>query len=349
MVVHKGRKVVNKGSKVSDKEAVKDAEIEDLDVEVSDQDLESEDLDVEDSDQDLESEDLDVEVSDQDLKSEDLDVEVSDQDSESEEDEGDAKPNAPPQKAVYDRAGLLDKLGDVSWPENVEWLHKLTLNFSQEKEVDVNDDLNRELAFYTQALDSTREAFMKFESMDMPFLRPSDYYAEMVKSDNHMEKVRGRLLAEKRRIEEAEERRKARENKKMSKDIQAQKLRERAKEKKNEIESVKKWRKQRQQSGFAGNGKDTDIGLSFEDGNTFERSNKKRPGVHPGDRSGGKARQGAGKGKPGADKKRKGRDFKESKYGFGGRKGMKKQNTAETTNDMRDFSKSFSKNKKRKT
>ncbi|KAL1813836.1 hypothetical protein DCAR_0626218 [Daucus carota subsp. sativus] len=320
MVVHKGRKA-------SVKEAVKNDVVEDLDVEVSDQDEESED---------------DVEVSDQDEESED-DAE------ESGEDDGDVKLSVPQEKAVYDRAGLLDKLGNVSWPENVDWIHKLTLDYSQEKEVDVNDDLNRELSFYTQALDSTREAFMKLESMNIPFLRPTDYYAEMVKSDHHMEKVRGRLLAEKRRIEEAEERRKARENKKMSKAVQAQKQKERAKEKKNEIESVKKWRKQRQQSGFPGNGKAFDIGLSFEDGNTFERSNKKRPGVHPGDRSGGKARQGAGRGKPGADKKRKGREFKESKYGFGGRKGMKKQNTAETTNDMRDFSKGFSKNKKQKT
>ena len=44
--------------------------------------------------------------------------------------------------AVYDSAGLLDKLGNVSWLENVDWIHKLTLDYSQEKEVDVNDDLN---------------------------------------------------------------------------------------------------------------------------------------------------------------------------------------------------------------
>ncbi|KAL8101798.1 hypothetical protein AgCh_033627 [Apium graveolens] len=50
----------------------------------------------------------------------------------------------------------------------------------------------------------------------------------------------------------------------MSKDIQTQKLRERAEDKKNEIGSVKKWRKKRQQSG------------------------SKRPGVRPGDHSGGK-------------------------------------------------------------
>ncbi|KAK6146972.1 hypothetical protein DH2020_017884 [Rehmannia glutinosa] len=274
---------------------------------------------------------------------EDDDPLVSESESESEEDE-DVKLSQPSKTAVNNKAGLLDKLGDISWPENVDWIHKLSLDIDQEQEVDVNDDLTRELAFYTQALEGARQAFLKFQSMGIPFLRPSDYYAEMVKSDTHMEKVKGRLLAEKRRTEEAEERRKARENKKLAKEIQVQKQRERAKQKKDEIESVKNWRKQRKQSGFAG-GEDGDLSLAFEDGKSFERSNKRRPGVAPGDRSGGKAF--GGKGKKGFDNKRKGRDFKDSKFGFGGRKGLKKQNTAETTNDFRGFSKSKFPNKKK--
>ncbi|XVE58680.1 hypothetical protein DITRI_Ditri04bG0188200 [Diplodiscus trichospermus] len=168
-------------------------------------------------------------------------------------------------------------------------MHKLSLDIDQEKEVDVNDDLAKELAFYTQALEGTRLAFEKFQSMGLPFLRPADYYAEMVKTDAHMQKVKGRLLAQKRQIEEAEERKKAREAKRIAKEVQAEK-------KKQEIEAVKKWRKQRQQSGFPAGGKDSELDLGFEDGKAFERSSKKRPGVFPGDRSGGKAKQDGGKG-----------------------------------------------------
>ena len=73
-----------------------------------------------------------------------------------------------------------------------------------------------------------------------------------------MEKVKVRVLAEKRKMEEAEERRKAREAKRLAKEIQAQKLKERAKPKKEDIESIKKWRKQMQQSEFADNGNDGD-------------------------------------------------------------------------------------------
>ncbi|KAL7214423.1 hypothetical protein ACSBR1_026766 [Camellia fascicularis] len=266
---------------------------------------------------------------------ENLDEEVS----ESESEDKDVKLTEPSKNSIYKRDGLLDKLADVGWPKNVEWLHTLYLDIDQQQEVDVNDDLARELAFYTQALEGTRQAFVRFQSMQLPFLRPSDCYADMVKSDTHMVTVKGRLLAEKRTIEEAEERRKAREAKKIAKEVQAQKLKETAKQKKEEIESVKKWRKQRQQSGFAGDDKDGEIGLSFEDGKSFERSNKKGPGVGPGDCSGGKARQGGGKVMKGAGGKGKSRGFKDSKFGFGGRKGMKKQNTAETTNDARGFDK----------
>ncbi|XP_061376057.1 probable rRNA-processing protein EBP2 homolog [Gastrolobium bilobum] len=276
-----------------------------------------------------------------DSEAEDLGGEMSPSDSESEED---VKLAEPSKNAVYNRDALLDKLGDISWPENVQWIHKLSIDIDQEQEVDVNDDLARELAFYTQALEGTRQAFEKLQSMGLPFLRPADYYAEMAKTDNHMEKVKGRLLAEKRRMEEAEERRKAREAKRLAKEIQAQKLKERAKQKKEDIESVKKWRKQRQQSGFADSANDADIGLDFEDGKVFERSKGKRPGVSPGDRSGGKAKQAFGKGK-----KQKKRDVKNSKFGFGGKKGLKKQNTADTNYDFSGFKKGAAAgNKKRK-
>ncbi|MFS7960804.1 putative eukaryotic rRNA processing [Helianthus anomalus] len=291
-------------------------------------------------------EDLDMEPSESDLETES----EAGSESESEGDE-DVKLAEPSKTAVYNKEAILDKLGDISWPEDVDWMHKLSLDIDQEQEVDVNDDLARELAFYTQALEGTRQAFVKFQTTGLPFLRPDDYYAEMVKTDTHMEKIKGRLLSEKRRIEEAEERRKARENKKKAKEVQAEKQKERAKQKKDEIESVKKWRKQRQQSGFAGGEKDGDMGLSFEKVKESDTSKKnKRAGVSPWDRSGGKAKQSGGKDrKGGGGGKRKSREFRDSKYGFGGKKGMKKQNTAESANEFKGFNKGDSfQNKKRK-
>ncbi|PKA64640.1 putative rRNA-processing protein EBP2 like [Apostasia shenzhenica] len=242
----------------------------------------------------------------------------------------------PSKTAVYNREGLLEKLEDMAWPENVEWIHKLNVDYDWAEEIDVNDDLSRELAFYNQALNGTRNAFEKLQSMSIPFLRPPDFYAEMVKSDTHMLKIKSRLMSEKKKIEEAEERKKAREAKKIAKEVQAQKTKERVKRKKEEIDSVKRWRKQRQQGGFA-RGKDMELDFGDEDGNSFERPKKKRPGVAPGDRSGGL------KGKV----KNKNRAFREAKFGHGGRKGMKKQNTAETTGDLRGFNRGFNKGNKK--
>ncbi|WCJ22812.1 rRNA processing protein-related [Euphorbia peplus] len=250
------------------------------------------------------------------------------------------KLSEPSKAAMYNRDGLIDILEDIIWPENVDWIHKLSVDIEQEQEVDVNDDLTRELTFYTQALEGTRKAFEKVEPMGLPFLRPADYYAEMVKSDTHMEKIKSRLLFEKKNIEESEERRKARECKKLAKEVQAQKLKERSAQKKTEIEAVKKWRKQRQQSGFA----DKDGGemkLPFEDEEAFGRPNKRtRQGVSPGDRSGGKAKQDWKRGgnKRVEKKKQMKRDTRNSKFGNGGRKGLKRQNTADSVDNFRGSS-----------
>ncbi|PIA41712.1 hypothetical protein AQUCO_02200262v1 [Aquilegia coerulea] len=285
---------------------------------------------------------------DDDMEDYSEDESAFDSESESESEDEEVMLTEPSKKSIYNRDGLLERLQDISWPDNVEWIHKLTIDVNQEQKVDVNDDLTRELAFYTQALEGTRKAFEKLQAMGLPFLRPTDYYAEMVKTDSHMQKIKSRLLVEKKRIEEAEERRKAREAKKIAKEVQAQKTKERSKQKKDEIESVKKWRKQRQQSGYP-SGDNEDMNLPFEDGKSFERSQKKRPYVAPGDRSGGKGKQGGGKFKNGMDKKKKTRDHRDSKFGFGGRKGMNKQNTSDTTNDLKGFNKGdFSGNKKRK-
>lgn len=266
----------------------------------------------------------------------DFDEEMMDSESESENEE--VAQTEPAKNAIYNKEGLLEKLEDIAWPENADWIHKLSIDYELPGEVDVNDDLAREMAFYTQALDGTRQAFEKLQAMGLPFLRPPDYYAEMVKTDAHMLKIKGKLLVEKKKIEEAEERKKAREAKKIAKEVQAHKNKERAKRKKEDIESVKKWRKQRQQSGFTkGKGEELDLDLDGE--NNFGGSKKRRPGVAPGDRSGGFRKRGFNNKK---------REMRESKFGHGGRKGMKKQNTADTTNDIRGFNKGDSQGNKRR-
>ena len=183
-----------------------------------------------------------------------------------------------------------------------KWIDHMTL--SGEKNAphpeDINDDLARETHFYEQALATANAAIRKLKDLGVATRRPDDFYAEMVKSDEHMKRVRAELIFEQTSLETREERRKAREQKRYGKQVQAEKLKERTLQKKESIKSLDKWRKQRKRSGFADDGKAPE---GFEDDAPKKRN----------------ARQSRGGGGQhgGASQKR---EFKDDKFGFGGRK-----------------------------
>jgi rRNA-processing protein EBP2 len=98
---------------------------------------------------------------------------------------------------------------------------------------------------YKQALYSVDHARTLASSHSLPFVRPSDYFAEMVKSDAHMERIRSRLLDERAGIKKAEEKRKERSAKKFGKQVQLEKQREREKGKKDMEERLKSLKRSR--------------------------------------------------------------------------------------------------------
>lgn len=57
-----------------------------------------------------------------------------------------------------------------------------------------------------QALEAAKQAVATFKDSDIKWRRPDDYYAEMVKSDEHMLRVKEQLNFETQKIEAAEER-----------------------------------------------------------------------------------------------------------------------------------------------
>ena len=57
-----------------------------------------------------------------------------------------------------------------------------------------------------QALGAAQQAIRKFEAAGTPWQRPPDYYAEMVKSDEHMGKVKQQLMHEQEQMEAVEQR-----------------------------------------------------------------------------------------------------------------------------------------------
>lgn len=104
---------------------------------------------------------------------------------------------------------------------------------------DIQDDLQRELAFYAQALEAAKLGRAQLIKEGVPFTRPNDYFAEMVKNDGQMEKVKARLVEEATNKKAAAEARKQRDLKKFGKQVQVAKEQERAKAKRETLEKIK--------------------------------------------------------------------------------------------------------------
>ncbi|XP_071953659.1 probable rRNA-processing protein EBP2 homolog [Antedon mediterranea] len=215
--------------------------------------------------------------------------------------EGSLKPGlnfavAAPKQYSNDEAGLQSKLEELS--NELEWYERLdvTIQNNQEDETNYDDDFQRELKFYQQAQEAVLKSLPKLERLGIPTKRPPDYYAEMVKSDVHMQKVKQKIITKKASIEKSEKAKKLRELKKYGKKVQHEVLLKRQKEKKEMIEAVKKYRK--------GQKRELDFLNDEED--------KKKPGVSKAKGPGQK------------------RQFKNEKFGFGGRKKGQKQNTKDS-------------------
>ncbi|KAJ8902376.1 hypothetical protein NDN08_006783 [Rhodosorus marinus] len=124
-----------------------------------------------------------------------------------------------------------------------------------------DDDLKREESFLQSTLTAAEEGLRLLIEKKIPFRRPDDYMAEMIKSDEHMQKVRSQLSFEKERIDAAVRRRAERDNTKNTKKRQRQKEQERKKREKDEVLGLEQARKgrlkakqQARQSGGKGEG-----------------------------------------------------------------------------------------------
>jgi rRNA-processing protein EBP2 len=78
-----------------------------------------------------------------------------------------------------------------SWAETYDVVVKSPLPFGKVAGPDgivvsVHDDLKREVAFYDIALEAAIEAKKKCAEANIPFSRPDDFFAEMVKTDGEL-------------------------------------------------------------------------------------------------------------------------------------------------------------------
>ncbi|KAI0772245.1 eukaryotic rRNA processing protein EBP2-domain-containing protein [Irpex lacteus] len=222
----------------------------------------------------------------------------------------------PKQKVEIDNKIALDRIREtIKLDPSMPWTETLVVSYPETIDVDVDDDLNRELAIYKQALHGAQLAKTLAAKHNLPFTRPADYFAEMVKSDAHMERIRQRLLDEGATIKRSEEKRKEREGKKYGKQVQMEKLKERERSKKDMEERLKGLKRKRK--GALDNTQEDDDGfdVAVEDA-ISDRPNKRSRG--------------------GADRGRGhlSRSSRDKKFGFGGPGRRSKENTKESTDDF---------------
>ncbi|KAG9104054.1 rRNA-processing protein and EBNA1-binding protein ebp2 [Ceratobasidium sp. 392] len=220
----------------------------------------------------------------------------------------------PKQKVVINNEVALKRIREtIELGKDMPWTETLAFTTSESLDIpNADDDLNRELAFYKQAVSTANTARAKFSAAKLPFSRPPDYFAEMVKSDSHMERIRQRLLDEKAGIQKSEAAKKQRELKKVGKQVQVEKLKEREKSKKEMNERVKGLKRKR--GGALDAGQDSEVfDIAVEDAISDRPAKRGKPNMN--------------------------RAKRDAKFGFGGAgtKGRRgKQNTKESSESF-DF------------
>ncbi|KAJ1959008.1 RRNA processing protein [Dipsacomyces acuminosporus] len=227
-----------------------------------------------------------------------------------------------PKKQYINNAEALTALLEEISQKGTEWIQRCDITSTKPTVVEkTEDDLDRELKFYQQGLEAVIKGKKLVEKAGMPFTRPDDYFAEMVKSDSHMSKIRQKLLDQQKGIQNAEEAKKQRELRKYGKKIQQEKLKEREEQKKAALDKISTIKK-RLRSGDLGDADDFEIDIESDDNDNAKGGRGKR------------AKTGKN-GKPMPNKKRQ---MKNEKFGFGGKKRGIRKNTAESTADMSGFS-----------
>ncbi|XP_044156928.1 probable rRNA-processing protein EBP2 [Bufo gargarizans] len=220
-------------------------------------------------------------------------------------------------KLPNDVNGLKQSLKDLK--KDLPWVERLDVTTApvpdpavqngveaQGADVDAEDDFKREMCFYRQAQAAVLLALPRLIKLKVSTNRPEDYFAEMAKTDQHMQKVRKKLQAKQISMEKSEKAKQLRALRKYGKKVQVEVLQKRQKEKSHMMNQVKKYQK-----GLSDK-------LDFLEG---DQSQQKSGGVNPKSKKGPNAK----------------RQYKDQKFGFGGKKKGSKMNTKESFNDVSGF------------
>ena len=168
---------------------------------------------------------------------EEEDIPLSDIESLGSEDKGDVIPYQ--RLTINNTAALQRSLKSIALPSSLPFSATQAVTSAEPVQIaDVEDDLSRELAFYQQSLNAVKEARSLLKKEGAAFSRPADYFAEMVKSEEQMGKVRAKVVDEAARKKASADARRQRDLKKFGKAVQVAKLQERDRAKRETLDKI---------------------------------------------------------------------------------------------------------------
>ncbi|GME95917.1 unnamed protein product [Ambrosiozyma monospora] len=102
-----------------------------------------------------------------------------------------------------------------------------------------------------------------------------DYFAEMVKTDEHMDKMKSKLIKEQTEKKAREEARRQRQLKKFGKQVQNETLIKRQKEKRETLDKINSLKKKRKMNEIGGDAFDVGIEEAASSGDGFNKRQKR--------------------------------------------------------------------------
>lgn len=169
--------------------------------------------------------------------------------------------NLPPQTIVMvknDAAAMDKKLAEIALFDTagVEVVGRTLLPFKESLSSSLSngalldpalavDDLKREKYFAELATESVHAGLDRLRQLKVKFRRPGDYFAQMIKSDDQMTRIKTSLLSQRDNIKGVQKKRADRENKRNESAVQKLAAQERNKKAKDDIAELTKLRKQR--------------------------------------------------------------------------------------------------------
>ena len=165
------------------------------------------------------------------------DIPLSDVESLASEEKADILPHQ--RLTINNTTALTKALKSIALPSDLPFSVYQSITTSEPIAIsNVDDDLTRELAFYKQSLDAANQARIRLKKEGFPFSRPTDYFAEMVKTDEHMGRIKSKIMDEAASKKAAADARKQRDLKKFGKQVQMAKLQEKNKAKRDTLDKI---------------------------------------------------------------------------------------------------------------